>query len=258
MRRIALFAICGLLVLAGCTSNAQTGSFIFVSPGGKTEFSYPASGRQTIGDFTGSSVTDESATIKLSDYPNTVMVLNFWGSWCAPCRAEAADLNVVAELSADRKVQFLGIDVQDTRQAAADFITGKQVSYPSIFDPTMRTILSMQGFPTTGLPSTIVLDREHRVAHIWLGRVGAQALDEVVAAVAAEGGALVSGSGTDGAGAPTSPGTPTTDGTPTSAGPATSEGPPISDGSPTSAGPATSDGPPTSAGPATSPGASVT
>jgi peroxiredoxin len=192
MKRHVLAAICGLLVLTGCTSNAQTGgieggSFVFVSPGGKAEFSYPASERQTIGDFTGPSVTDANTTIKLSNYPDTVMVLNFWGSWCAPCRAEAQDLNVAAELSVDREVQFLGINVQDTRQSAADFMTGKQVSFPSIFDPTMRTILSMQGYPTTGIPSTIVLDRDHRVAHIFIGRVDAQQLDQVVAGVAVEG-----------------------------------------------------------------------
>lgn len=189
--RAALAAVVvGLTVFAaGCTSNArgfEGSSFIFVSPGAKTEFSYPPAERQTVGDFTGSSVTDEADTIALSDYPDTVLVLNFWGSWCGPCRAEADDLNVAAELSADRGVQFLGINVQDSRQSAADFMAGKEVVFPSIFDPTMRTMLSLQGYPTTGIPSTIVLDRRHRVAHIFLRPVEAQELDEVVAAVAAE------------------------------------------------------------------------
>ena len=62
------------------------------------------------------------------------------------------------------------------------------MSFPSIFDPSMRTLLSVQGFPTSSIPSTIVLDRQHRVAHIFLGAVTAQQLDPVVAAVAAEGG----------------------------------------------------------------------
>ena len=115
-------------------------------------------------------------------------MLNFWGSWCGPCREEAADLNVAAELSADRGVQFLGVNVRDSRDGAADFMAGKQVSFPSIFDPSMRTLLSVQGFPTSSIPSTIVLDRQHRVAHIFLGAVSAQQLDQVVAAVAAEGG----------------------------------------------------------------------
>ena len=213
MRRLVVAVLVGLTLLTGCTSNSvsdgfEGGSFVFVSPGGKSEFTYPAAERQTIGNFTGSSVVDENVTLSLDTYPDLVMVLNFWGSWCAPCRAEAPDLNVAAELSAERGVQFLGINVQDTRQGAADFMAGKQVSFPSIFDPTMRTILSMQGYPTGSIPSTIVLDRQHRVAHIFLGAVGAQQLDAVLAAVAAESPAPASSS--PAAGSATSAGTPAT------------------------------------------------
>jgi thiol-disulfide isomerase/thioredoxin len=190
LRALLVLAVVAAL-LAGCTSNSVTdgsegGSFVFVSPGGKTEFAYPVAERKTIGDFTGTSVSDEQATIKLSDYPGSVLVLNVWGSWCAPCVAEVPDLIVVSQLSAPKGVQFLGINVKDSRQAAADFIAGRQVPFPSIFDPTMRTLLSVRGFPTSGIPSTFVLDREHRVAHIFLGAIGVQKLDAVVAAVAAE------------------------------------------------------------------------
>lgn len=188
MRRI-LVAVMTLL-LAGCTSNSTTapegGSFVFVSPGGKADFSYPVDQRQTIGNFTGTSVTDASKTIQLSDYPDTVMVLNVWGSWCGPCRGEAGDLNVAAHLSAGRPVQFLGINVQDQRDAATDFMTNFAVPFPSIFDPTMRTLLSMTGYPTTGIPHTIILDEQHRVARIFLRPVTAQELDQAIGAVVAE------------------------------------------------------------------------
>ena len=68
-------------------------------------------------------------------------------------------------------MQFLGVNVKDTKEAGADFVTSKQVSYPSIYDPSMRTLLSIRGFPTTAIPSTIVIDRQGRVAHIWLDRI---------------------------------------------------------------------------------------
>ena len=190
--------LAAVVLIAGCSTTAgdlPAGQFSFVSPGGKTDFGYPAGERGVIGNFTGPSLMDASKTISLTDFPATVVVLNFWGSWCGPCIAEAPGLNVAAELSADRGVQFLGINVRDERQAGADFVRAKQVRYPSIFDPSMRTILSLQGFPTTAIPSTIVLDRDHRVAHIFLGAVTAEQLDTVVAAIAAEGGnAPVSGS----------------------------------------------------------------
>ena len=66
-------------------------------------------------------------------------------------------------------MQFLGIDLKEPSQTAGqDFHRAKAVPYPSIYDQTMRTILSLQGYPATAIPSTIVLDREQRVAQIWL------------------------------------------------------------------------------------------
>ncbi len=65
-------------------------------------------------------------------------------------------------------MQFLGVNVKDTKDAGADFLASKQVTYPSIYDPSMRTLLSIRGFPPGSIPSTIVIDRQGRVAHIWL------------------------------------------------------------------------------------------
>jgi len=191
-RRFAAVAVVVLgLALGGCTSNAtavpSAGAFVFVSPGGKSEFSYPVGERGTVADFTGTSVTDAQQTIKLSDYTGKVMVLNVWGSWCGPCRGEAKDLNVAAELATGKPVQYLGINIQDDRQAAADFIASTRTTYPSIFDPTTRTLLSMNGLPTSSIPTTIVLDQEHKVAHIYLRVITAQELTEAVDALLAEG-----------------------------------------------------------------------
>ncbi len=186
----AVFAA-ATLTLAGCTSGDDAvvygGSFTFVSPGGKFEFSYPEAERQTIGDFTGSSLTDASTTISLSDFPGQPIVLNFWGSWCGPCLEEIDGLNVAAELTADDNVQFVGINVKDSRSSGADWVAAQGVTFPSIFDPTQRTLLSLKGLPTTGIPITIVLDKQHRVANIFLRPVTAQEVDVAATAVAAEG-----------------------------------------------------------------------
>lgn len=179
-----------LLLLTGCSTGNDAavygGSFTFVSPGGKSEFSYPPADRGTVGDLSGPNLTGDG-TIALSQYNGSVVVLNFWGSWCAPCRAEAPGLNAAAGQLADKGVQFLGVDVQDSRQAGADFHASKSVPYPSIFDPTMRTLLALRGVPTSSMPVTMVLDRQHRVAHIWLTEVNMQQVVTVVSAIAAEG-----------------------------------------------------------------------
>ncbi len=85
------------------------------------------------------------------------------------------------------RVQFLGINVKDTKSAAADFLASKQVGYPSIYDPSMRTLLAIKGYRASGIPSTIVLDRQGRVAHIWLQAIDdPQQMIDVVGAIAAE------------------------------------------------------------------------
>lgn len=188
-RTVIGLTLCGAL-LAGCSSGDDAvvygGAFTFVSPGGKTEFTYPESSRQTVGNFSGSSVTDPDTTINLSDYPGKIMVINVWGSWCAPCLIEVPDLEVAAELTANDGVQFLGVNVRDTRSAAADFISAQKVSYPSIFDPSMRITLSLRGLPTASIPITIILDQQHRVANIYLRTVKAQEITEAVKSLAAE------------------------------------------------------------------------
>lgn len=83
-------------------------------------------------------------------------------------------------------MQLLGIAVRDDRQAAADFLTDRGLTYPSIFDPPGRSLLALQGYPRSVVPSTIVLDRAHPVAAVFLTELLAADLLPVVQRVAAE------------------------------------------------------------------------
>jgi thiol-disulfide isomerase/thioredoxin len=100
-----------------------------------------------------------------------VAVINFWGSWCVPCRVETPEFQAVHADVADRGVQFLGIDVKDERQLATAFVEKLGVAYPSIFDPRGEVALAFRGFPANVVPSTILLDRDGRVAAVYTGQV---------------------------------------------------------------------------------------
>lgn len=185
---VLVVIVAAVLALVGCGGSGREtyGGFSFVSPDGRTDIAYPIAQRGVVEDLSGPDVTSDTTTLALSDWAGQVVVINIWGSWCGPCRAEADDLNRAATALADQGVQFLGINVRDNRGAAADFLKVKQVPYPSVFDPSMRTLLAVRGYPTSAIPSTLVLDRQRRVAYIFLRVVTADELIAVVGAVAAE------------------------------------------------------------------------
>ena len=187
----ALLLVAAVMLLAGCATGADAvargGTFEFVTPGGKTDIFYdPPADRGAVAGLSGESLTEAGRTVSLQRYRGQVVVLNVWGSWCGPCRAEADDLVRVATATADQGVQFIGIDVRDSRQAGADFARDFGLTYPSIFDPPSRTLLALKGIPRSVVPLTIVLDRQHRVAAVFLHAVHAQDLQPIVERIARE------------------------------------------------------------------------
>ncbi|MBH0778347.1 TlpA disulfide reductase family protein [Nocardia bovistercoris] len=192
---VLLACVAVIVVLAGCSTGADAvasgGTFQFVSPGGRTDISYdPPSSRGTIGELSGPDLMSDGKTVSVRDFPDRVVVINLWGQWCGPCRAEAPALEKVYESTKDLGVAFLGINVRDPqRDKAQDFVTDNKVGYPSIYDPSMRTLLALGGnFPTSVIPTTLVLDRRHRVAAVFLKSLLVEDLEPVVKRIAEEDG----------------------------------------------------------------------
>ncbi|PRX45563.1 thiol-disulfide isomerase/thioredoxin [Prauserella shujinwangii] len=180
-----------LLVLAGCSTGddavSRGSSFSFVSPGGQTDISYPPGERQEPIELSGEDLFDPSKTISTADFAGKVVVVNIWGQWCGPCRVEAPELQKVYERTRDEGVQVLGIDVRDyDREPPQDFMRDRGLTYPSIYDPPGRSLLKLKGYPRSVVPSTIVLDKQHRVAAIFLRDLLASDLLPVVRRLAAE------------------------------------------------------------------------
>jgi peroxiredoxin len=184
-------ALVAVLVLAGCstgTDAVERGTeFQFVSPGGRTEIFYDGDDRQQAPAMTGEDLMTEGSDIAVSDFEGEVVVLNLWGAWCPPCRVEAPELQKVFEQKESAGVTVLGIDVRDeNRTAPQDFVRDTGLTYPSIYDPPGRSLLAFKGYPRSVVPSTIVLDKRHRVAAVFLRDLLATDLLPVVDRLLAE------------------------------------------------------------------------
>lgn len=193
LRRRGTLLIAGVsvaaLLLSGCgesETGSSSGDTQFVGGTGKVT-TVPASKRKAAPDISGESV--DGKNLSLADYRGKVVVLNVWGSWCAPCRAEAPHLAKVAKDTKSQGVQFLGINTRDLDKAnARAFERTYGVDYPSLFDPSGKQVLR---FPRNALslqtiPSTVVLDRDGKIAVSALKELGEDDLRAMLKPVVAE------------------------------------------------------------------------
>jgi thiol-disulfide isomerase/thioredoxin len=124
-------------------------------------------------------------TISSQDYRGKVVVINVWGSWCPPCRKEAPDLQAASVETKDT-AQFIGITSKDYDPAPAEaFLRSFRITYPSIYDPTGKVLLAFAGqLPPSAIPSTMIIDRQGRLAVRVLSEVSKITLVDMINDVA--------------------------------------------------------------------------
>jgi thiol-disulfide isomerase/thioredoxin len=186
VRGLALAVGASLLALtAGCSQEVgASGDQGFVSGGGVITV-VDEEDRAQPGDVSGETIDGEP--VSLADYRGQVVVVNVWGAWCVPCRAEAPMLSEAArELGTDgpegEAVAFLGINSRDRDRAnARAFVRTFDIPYPSIYDVEGETLLAFRGTLTpNSIPSTVVIDPQGRVAASVLGEITRTTLNDLV------------------------------------------------------------------------------
>jgi thiol-disulfide isomerase/thioredoxin len=188
--RRALLVLAALGALAGCSTGAGAvdvangGEFRFVAgtPAGEV---IPADERATAPEFSGEMLS--GGEFVSSSLAGDVAVLNFWGSWCPPCRVETPEFQQVYSEDRARGVEFLGINVKDDEQLANAFLTSKGITFPSLYDPRGEVALAFRDYPANAIPSTIVLDQAGRVAAVYTAAVAQKDLRTVLDSVVREG-----------------------------------------------------------------------
>lgn len=159
----------GLALLAGCSDVEATGDAGYVSADGQlTEYEPADRGEPIV--LEGEDL--EGQPLSLADLRGKPVVVNVWGSWCPPCRAEAPDL-VAAAAELGDSASFVGINNRDSSTAQAQsFEREYGVEYPSFYSPDGRALLAFAGsLSPRAIPSTTILDSEGRVAATIVGRV---------------------------------------------------------------------------------------
>ena len=196
-RAAALLAVPLLLValssaLSGCSDDpnsiaaqAKSGNRQgYISGDGNIETIAVADRRKPVA-LTGTTLDDKQWSSQ--EAVGKVAVLNLWASWCPPCETEAPDLKKAAETltSGDKPVVFMGINYRDNPDSGRATAARWGIPFPSLDDPSGRSILSLQG-KVTSPPTTLVLDRQGRIAARVSGAVTTSTLTGLVDDVLAE------------------------------------------------------------------------
>ncbi|MGX1115963.1 thiol-disulfide isomerase/thioredoxin [Streptomyces ambofaciens] len=184
-RAVALAAAAGL-TLASCGSGDGSGASTASSQREKSGFTqYPVGERPAAPAISGELVG--VGTLDLADWRGDVVVINVWGSWCAPCRAEAPALKKISDATRKLGVRFVGFNTRDNDSAAMAFERNYEITYPSLRDRDGRLVLRFDGLvPVSAVPSTVLIDRSGRIAARIIGPTTYDTLNTVVRELAAE------------------------------------------------------------------------
>jgi thiol-disulfide isomerase/thioredoxin len=178
-----------VVLLAGCgASSAVTSSDggvagQDVSPG-LTRWAPPD--RPGLPELSGRTL--DGGRLDVAAWRGRVVVVNTWGSWCAPCRKEAPELARAWNETNGAGVRFVGIDTRDNDAAARMFVKEFRIGYPSLVDDDGRLMLAFgRAIPVSAVPTTVVVDRQGRIAARIIGPVTYATLRGLIDDTLAEG-----------------------------------------------------------------------
>lgn len=163
-----------ILLIVGCstgknavdTSQGSDYRFVEAQPQGEV---IAKDERKAAPDIKGTML--DGSSFNVDSYKGKILVLNFWASWCAPCRVEAPDLESIYQSYQSKGVDVVGVLVRDDKQQGQIYAKQIGLTYPSIFDPDTEIALQFKNYPPAAIPSTTVIDATGKVAAVYVAAV---------------------------------------------------------------------------------------
>jgi thiol-disulfide isomerase/thioredoxin len=120
------------------------------------------------------------ASWSLTQDRGDVVFVNVWASWCGPCRSELPMLAAAAKRLRSQGVRFLGLDERDHASHARTFLASTGVTYPNLIDTNGSLLRELRLLPQAGIPSTLVVDAQGRMAARVIGAISARELAAIL------------------------------------------------------------------------------
>lgn len=183
LRMIAPLALL-LALLAACSGGKNA-----VDQNANNEFRYssanskgtliPAANRKQAGDVTGTLM--QGGQFQLSQDKGKIVLLNFFASWCPPCQTESPQLDSLFQERKATGFDLVGLDVKDPiRDQLTAFVANKKLTYPIVVDQAAKTAIQLGNLPLAGLPASVLIDKQGKVAAVYVGPVFIKDLDPVL------------------------------------------------------------------------------
>lgn len=168
---IVLFIV-GIMLLLWMALQPTSGQSVAQTAPEKMEQGKPAP------NFTSAALSGGKTA--LTDYAGDVIVVNFWATWCPPCKAEMPGINAFYERHQADGLVVLAVNARESESLVRPFIEANQFTFPVLLDPAGSVVNQYQ---VRSFPTTVIIDRDGIVRHVQIGLISEEELESIVAPI---------------------------------------------------------------------------